>query len=51
LLELSIIEKEPSYGRTSKMLFYPMLAWERTVNAHDIFSLLRANLLVVLRAV
>jgi SAM-dependent methyltransferase len=51
LLNLSIIEKEPLYGRASKLLFYPMLAWERLVNSHRIFSALGANLLVTLRAV
>jgi SAM-dependent methyltransferase len=51
LLDLSIIEKEPMYGRASKFLFYPMLAWERVVNSHRIFSSLGANLLVTLRAV
>jgi SAM-dependent methyltransferase len=51
LVDLSLIEKEPSYGRASTLLFYPMLAWERVVNSHKIFSSLRANLLVVLRAV
>jgi hypothetical protein len=51
LLDLSIIEKEPLYGKASKLLFYPMLAWERMVNFHKMFSSLGANLLVSLRAV
>jgi SAM-dependent methyltransferase len=46
---LRLIEKEPSYGMASPMLFYPLLAYERVVNATELFSGLRANMIVVLR--
>jgi SAM-dependent methyltransferase len=46
---LRLIEKEPSYGMASPMLFYPLMAYERLVNATELLAGLRANLLVVLR--
>jgi SAM-dependent methyltransferase len=46
---LRMIEKEPSYGMASRLLFFPLLAYERTVNASDAFAGLRSNILAVLR--
>jgi hypothetical protein len=46
---LRLIEKEPSYGMASPLFFYPMMAYERTVNATERLAGLRANFLVVLR--
>ena len=46
---LRIIEKEPSYGMSSRLLFAAFLAYERVVNAHPAFEGLRATLLGVLR--
>lgn len=48
-LELRLIEKEPSYGLRSRLLFFPMLAYERFVNTCDAFSVLRANILCAAR--
>ncbi len=45
VLELRLIEKEPSYGRASPLLFYPLLAYERLVNASDLLAMFRGNLL------
>ena len=47
--EIRMIEKEPSYGMSSPLLFYPFLAYERAVNATALLSGLRANILAVLR--
>ena len=44
-----MIEKEPSYGMASRLLFYPFLAYERTVNSTEAFAPLRANIPAVLR--
>jgi SAM-dependent methyltransferase len=46
---LRLIEKEPSYGMASPLLFYPLMAYERVVNATERLAGLRANLLVVFR--
>lgn len=47
--QLTLIEKEPSYGMSSKALFVLFLAYERLVNATDALAGLRANILGVLR--
>lgn len=47
--ELRMIEKEPSYGMASPLLFYPFLAYERIVNATEVLAPLRVNILAVLR--
>lgn len=47
--QLMLIEKEPSYGMSSKALFLMFLAYERLVNATDALAGLRANILGVLR--
>jgi SAM-dependent methyltransferase len=44
-----MIEPEPSYGRASPALFYPMMLWERVLNSSRALEGLRANMLVVLR--
>ena len=49
ILELSMIEKEPSYGLRSRLLFFPMMGYERLVNSSDIFRALRANILCAAR--
>jgi len=46
---LRIVEKEPSYGMSSKLLFLLFTMYERVVNSSDLFSDFRANLFVVLR--
>lgn len=48
---LRLIEKEPSYGLASRVLFFPFMAYERTVNATDRLAGFRSTILSVLRAV
>jgi SAM-dependent methyltransferase len=43
--ELRFIETEPSYGAMHPALFYPMMAYERTVNSIPALEPLRANIL------
>jgi SAM-dependent methyltransferase len=47
--ELRLIEKEPSYGMSSRILFVVLLAYERLVNATSLAADLRANIQAVLR--
>ena len=47
--ELRAIEPEPSYGAAHAALFYPMMAYERTVNSLAALEGLRANFLGVFR--
>ncbi len=47
--ECTMVELEPSYGRASPVLFYPMMLWERAVNRWQRLEGLRANLFVALR--
>lgn len=47
--ELTLIEKEPSYGVSSKALFLLFMAYERVVNSTEVLAGLRANILAVLR--
>jgi len=51
VLELALIEKEPSYGLRSRLLFLPMMAYERLVNSSAAFRNLRANILCAARKV
>jgi SAM-dependent methyltransferase len=44
-----LIEPEPSYGRASRLLFYPMMAYERVVNSTDWLAAGRANILCGIR--
>lgn len=46
---LRLVEKEPSYGMASPLLFYPLMAYERFLNSSERWSFLRANLFVTLR--
>lgn len=48
IVELRMIEKEPSYAKSSALLFWPLLCYERAVNSHPMFQGLRANILGVL---
>jgi ubiquinone/menaquinone biosynthesis C-methylase UbiE len=43
-VSVTAYEAEPSYGRASRILFYPMLAWERAVNASQTLQFLRAGI-------
>lgn len=43
------VEKEPSYGMASPLLFYPFMAYERLVNSSEAWRFLRANIFGVLR--
>jgi SAM-dependent methyltransferase len=49
LESLRLIEKEPSYGMSSRVLFFTFMAYERVVNSTDLLSDLRSNILCVLR--
>lgn len=46
---LRLVEREPSYGMSSRLLFLIFTAYERLVNSVDIFATFRSNLFVVLR--
>jgi SAM-dependent methyltransferase len=46
---LSRHELEPAYGMVNPVLFYPFMAYERTVNSTEWLAPLRSTLLVVLR--
>jgi SAM-dependent methyltransferase len=48
-VDVRTIEKEPSYGMSSRALFLAFMAYERVVNATDACADLRANILAVLR--
>ena len=47
--QVRFIEKDPSYGMSSRILFLAFTAYERIVNAHAALSGFRANILAVLR--
>jgi len=42
-----MIEKEPSYGRAHKLVFFPMMMYERAVNSTPLLEFCRANILGV----
>ncbi|MBV8732048.1 MAG: methyltransferase domain-containing protein [Acidobacteriia bacterium] len=44
IVELRMVEKEPSYAKSSRLLFWPLLGYERMVNAHRVFEGVRANI-------
>jgi len=46
---LRLVEKEPSYGMSSRALFLIFMAYERAVNATDKLADLRSNIFAVLR--
>lgn len=47
--QLELVEKEPSYGMSSRLLFMTFLAYERAVNATEHAAFLRSNIFAVLR--
>jgi SAM-dependent methyltransferase len=49
VVELRMVEKEPSYGRVGAWAFYPMMWYERLVNATRLGAPFRANIFGVLR--
>ena len=46
---LRLVEKEPSYGMASRVMFLAFMAYERAVNACDRLAHLRSNIFAVLR--
>ena len=48
-VELFTIEKEPSYGMSSRVLFLVFMGYERVVNSSELFAGFRANILGVFR--
>jgi SAM-dependent methyltransferase len=46
-VELAMIEKNPSYGMYSRILFFLFLGYERLVNSSNLFSMFRVNILGV----
>lgn len=46
-VEVSLIEKEPSYGMYSRILFFLFIGCERWINSSKLFSMFRANILGV----
>ncbi|QTA79208.1 SAM-dependent methyltransferase [Desulfonema limicola] len=44
IIELHLVEKEPSYGMKSRLLFFPMMAYERMVNATEKLRQFRVNI-------
>lgn len=49
LADLTMIEPEPAYGRAHAALFYPMMAYERIVNATRLLETLRVIIIAVAR--
>jgi SAM-dependent methyltransferase len=47
--QLALVEKEPSYGMSSRILFLTFLAYERAVNGSERAAFLRSNIFAVLR--
>ena len=47
--QIRMIEAEPSYGMSTRLLFFPFLAYERMVNFSEKLAGLRANIFAVLR--
>jgi len=41
---MSMVEKEPSYGMKSRLLFFPMMVYECIVNYTEMLSWLRVNI-------
>ena len=46
--ELRMVEKEPSYGMASKVLFLAFMLYERAVNSSELLAGLRVNIFGVL---
>jgi SAM-dependent methyltransferase len=49
VVRLDAVEKEPSYGRLHRLLFYPMMAYERLVNSSPALRCFRVNLFGVVQ--
>ena len=49
VLLLRMVEKEPSYGMSSPVLFVLFAAYERVVNSTERLAVLRANIFCVLK--
>ena len=47
--QIHLVEKEPMYGLSSRVLFLAFMAYERSVNATEALSGLRANIFAILR--
>ncbi len=47
IIVIEMIEKEPSYGMSSRLLFYPFMMWERILNSSAMLENLRANIFCV----
>jgi SAM-dependent methyltransferase len=43
------VEAEPTYGKCHPVLFYPMMLYERAVNATDLLARFRMNIVAALR--
>jgi SAM-dependent methyltransferase len=43
-IELSLVEKEPAYGMSSRILFLLFMSYERLVNSSDAFEHIRGNI-------
>jgi hypothetical protein len=48
-VELRMVEKKPSYARSSPLLFFPMMFYERLVNSSEMFAVPRAAIFGVVR--
>ena len=48
VLEMRMVEKEPSYGMSSRLLFLAFMLYERVVNSSDLLAALRVNIFGVL---
>jgi SAM-dependent methyltransferase len=47
VIQLGLVEKEPSYGRSSPLLFFPMMWYERFVNGVAFAAAFRSNIFCV----
>ncbi|MFT3775286.1 MAG: class I SAM-dependent methyltransferase [Minicystis sp.] len=47
--QFRLVEKEPSYGMSSRLLFLTFMAYERAVNSSEMAAFLRSNIFAVLR--
>jgi SAM-dependent methyltransferase len=51
VLQLSMVEAEPSYGAAHPLLFFPMMLYERIVNSSRVFRGFRVNIFGSLRKI
>jgi len=47
--ELRMVEKEPSYGMASRLLFVTFMLYERVVNSSPVYAAIRANIFGLLQ--